>query len=199
VRRLILQMQISVDGRVAAANPGTGWQVWNWGEPWTWDEALKKDFNAVFASIDCILLSRKMAEEGYLDHWGRTAASHPADPDYAFARRIVEVDKVVLSDKLAASRWARTAIASGGMAEEVNALKRQPGRDLICFGGVGFASSLLAGGLVDELQLFVNPAAVGEGTSIFGAARGGMKFALLRSTAYDCGIVVNRYRPAGPN
>jgi dihydrofolate reductase len=191
-------MQISIDGCVAAAKPGIGWQVWNWGEPWTWDEALKQEFNAIFVSIDCILLSRKMAEEGYLDHWGRVAAAHPADPHYAFARRIVEVDKVVLSDKLPASRWARTIVAAGAMAEEVNALKRRPGRDIICFGGVGFASSLLAAGLVDELQLFVNPAAVGEGRSIFGASRDeGLKFALFRSTAHDCGIVVNRYRPTG--
>jgi len=33
---------------------------------------------------------------------------------------------------------------------------------------VGFASALLAGGLVDELQLYVNPYAVGRGRSIFG-------------------------------
>lgn len=24
-----------------------------------------------------------MAEEGYLDHWGRVAQNHPADPHYA--------------------------------------------------------------------------------------------------------------------
>ena len=196
MRKLILQMQMSVDGCVAAANPSLGWQVWGWGEHWPWDERLKADFNAVFDSVDCILLSRKMAEEGYLAHWGSAARRHfPADPHYAFAQRIVDVDKVVVSNKLKASKWDRAAVARGGLAEEVNALKRRPGRDIICFGGVGFASSLVAAGLVDELQLFVNPSAVGKGLSIFNDARHGLALELLGSTAYACGIVVNRYAP----
>jgi dihydrofolate reductase len=33
-------------------------------------------------------------------------------------------------------------------------LKAEPGDDIICFGGVRFATALLAQGLVDELQLF---------------------------------------------
>jgi dihydrofolate reductase len=195
MRKLILQMQMSVDGHVAAANPELGWQVWNWGEDWTWDDRLKKDFNAVFESIDCILLSRKMAEEGYIDHWGRVAQNRPADPHYAFARKIVEARKVVLTRKLKTSKWDRTEIVHGSMTEEVNALKRRPGRDIIVFGGVGFASSLVAAGLVDEFQFFVNPMAVGGGRSIFGDSRAGMKLELIGSASYDCGIVVSRYAP----
>jgi len=195
-------MQMSL-GYVAAANPGLDWQIWNWGEDWTWDSALKKDVNAVFESIDCILPSRKMAEEGYLDHRGRAARTHTTDPHYAFARKIVETDKVVLTNKLATSRWERSVIARGGLAEEVNALKRQPGRDIFSFGGVGFASSLLrffasslaAAGLVNEFQFFVNPSEVGDGHSIFNDPREGLKLALIGSVAHDCGIVVNRYAP----
>ncbi|CAN7158093.1 dihydrofolate reductase family protein [Variovorax sp. LjRoot84] len=196
MRKLILQMQMSVDGYVAAANPALAWQVWNWGEGWRWDEPLKKDFNAVFDVIDCILLSRKMAQEGYLDHWGRVAQNHPADPHYAFARKIVETNKVVLTSKLKASKWDRTEIVRGSMVDEVNALKRRPGRNIIAFGGVGFASSLVAASLVDEFQFFVNPTAVGSGRSIFEDARtGGPQLQLIGSASYDCGIVVNRYAP----
>jgi len=60
--RLILQMQMSVDGYMSAETD-IDWQVWNWSDPWTWDKGLKRRFNAVFDAVGCILLSRKMAEQ----------------------------------------------------------------------------------------------------------------------------------------
>ena len=194
MRKLILQMQMSVDGFVGAAGD-EHWQLWEWGGNCRWDEALKQDFNAVFAGIDTILLSRKMAEEGYLTHWGNAAKNYPRDPFYAFAQRIVEARKVVLSDKLAASRWERTTLASGDLPREVEALKASEGGDIAVFGGAGFASSLIAAGLVDEFQLFINPAVLGAGRRIFDQG-GFAKLLLLGSKAYACGMVVNRYAPA---
>jgi dihydrofolate reductase len=186
---------MSVDGYVAAVHPDLHWQIWNWGDPWPWDEVLKRDFNAIFDSIDGILLSRKMVEEGYLEHWGGVASKFPSDPHYAFARKITDIPKVVLTKKLEASRWDRTTLAEGEFIEEVNALKRRPGGDLITFGGVGFASSLAAAGLVDEFQFFVNPTAISEGFSIFHQPREKLRFELIRSDSYGCGMVVNRYAP----
>jgi dihydrofolate reductase len=198
MRKLILQMQMSIDGLVAADDPDLDWQVWNWGDDWAWDDRLKKDFNAVFESIDCILLSRKMAEGGYCDHWQRVAQNHPKHRDYAFARKVAETSKVVLTNKLKTSKWDRTEIVGGTMADAVNALKHRPGRDIIAFGGVGFASSLVAAGLVDEFQFFVNPVAVGKGRSVFDAAEGGLRLELIGSASYDCGMVVKRYAPCAP-
>ncbi len=197
MRKLILQMQMSVDGFVSAANGGLDWQLWGWGDRWAWDDGLKDRFNAVFEGIDTLLLSRPIIEEGYLDHWGRAAKNFPADRHYAFARKVVDARKVVLTDKLQASRWPRTVVARGAMADEVNALKREPGdRHILCIGGVGFASALVVQGLVDEFQFFVNPTAVGGGRSVFHDTRKGHRLRLLDSTAHECGVVVNRYAPA---
>lgn len=195
MKKLILQMQMSVDGYVGA-NADHRWQLWEWGDDNGWDEELKRDFNTVFAGIDTILLSRKMAEEGYLTHWGNAAKKYPDDPFYAFARRIVEARKVVPSDRLKTSRWERTTVESGDLPREVKALKAGEGTDIAVFGGAGFASALIAAGLVDELQLFVNPAALGAGRRIFD--QGGFRnLRLLGSNAYACGMVVNRYAPSG--
>ena len=78
--RLILQMQMSVDGYMSA-DTDIDWQVWDWGDPWTWDKGLKRRFNAVFDTVGCILLSRRMAER-LLDHWDRVARDHASEPDY---------------------------------------------------------------------------------------------------------------------
>jgi hypothetical protein len=79
MRKLILQMQTSVDGRVASGS-GESWQVWGWDDEWPWDESLKRDFNASLATVGCLLLSRPMVEQGYLDHWERMASVLQADP-----------------------------------------------------------------------------------------------------------------------
>ncbi|UCI06496.1 dihydrofolate reductase family protein [Mesorhizobium sp. B1-1-8] len=195
MKKLILQMQMSVDGFVSA-DGAQRWQLWDWGDDSAWDDELKQDFNAVFKTIDTILLSRKMAEEGYLSHWGNAAKKYPTDRFYAFAQRIVEVQKVVLSDKLKASRWERTRVASGDLPREVNALKAGEGGDIAVFGGAGFASALINAGLVDEFQLFVNPAVLGAGRRIFDQG-GFARLKLLGSKAYASGMVVNRYARAG--
>ncbi|MCA0059709.1 MULTISPECIES: dihydrofolate reductase family protein [unclassified Mesorhizobium] len=195
MKKLILQMQMSVDGFVGAAGDHR-WQLWEWGDDSAWDEELKRDFNAVFAGIDTILLSRKMAEEGYLTHWGNAAKRYPRDPFYAFAQRIVEARKVVPSDRLKASRWERTTVVSGDLPREVDLLKAGEGGDIAVFGGAGFASALIAARLVDEFQLFINPAVLGAGRRIFDQGGFG-RLRLLGSKSYASGMVVSRYAPAG--
>lgn len=193
MRKLILQMQMSVDGFVGADGIHD-WQLWNWADDNRWDEALQRDFNAHFQSVDTILLSRKMAEEGYLSHWGNAAKRYPKDPFYAFAQRIVDVQKVVPSDRLETSRWAHTVVRSGDLPREIGALKTEEGDNIAVFGGAGFASALIVAGLVDEFQFYINPAVLGSGTRIFDEA-GFRKLGLLGSKAYECGMVVNRYAP----
>ena len=197
MRKLVLQMQISADGYVSSARP-FDWRLWDWGQNSLWDERLRQDFNLSILSKDAIILSRKMIEEGYLEHWSGAAEKHAADPLYAFARHIAVVEKVVLSDRIPASRWERTVVRSGNLEAEVNALKRQPGRgDMIVFGGTGFASALLGADLVDSLQLFVNPAILGNGASIFAHCEP-RRLKLDESRAYPCGMLVNSYNLSSP-
>lgn len=196
--RLVVQMQTSADGYVEAADPAVQWQVWDWGQSWPWDDELKRDFNETFRAVDRILLSRKMVEDGYIDHWAHIAASHPDEPDYAFAGRIGDAEKIVFSTtERGLLRWPRTRWAPGGLAETIAHLKAGPGADLIAFGGTGFAAALAAAGVVDEYQLYVNPTAVGRGESLFRSVAGGLRLTLVRSKSYACGVVVNTYIPRG--
>ena len=193
MRKLILQMQTSADGYVGRAGGGPDWQVWNWGPECPWDEPLKARFNAVFQDIDTILLSRNILEGGYLDHWSQFARDYAGNPDFAFAQRIVDARKIVFSKTLQKTKWAGTELARRPLAEEVNALKAEPGRNVIAFGGAGFAASLVAHDLVDEYQFYVNPVVLREGLSIFGTRGVDPSLALGEAEGYACGIVVIRY------
>jgi dihydrofolate reductase len=196
MRKLILQMQVSVDGYVGRPGEGPGWQLWDWGDDCPWDEALMAEFNAFFQAADTILLGRKTAE-GYLAHWAEFAEKHPRRADFAFARRINAIRKLVFSRTLKVSRWPSAELAAGALVDELDHLKAQPGGNIITFGGAGFAAELIDADLVDEFQFYTNPIALHEGLSIFEKKGIDVDLELLSAKPYDCGIIVSRYAPRG--
>lgn len=193
MRKMILQMQMSVDGYLGRKGEGPDWQVWDWGKDCTWDQELIQSFNRFFDDVDCILLGRNIIEGGYLEHWTEMAKLYPARPEFAFAQRVLDVQKIVISSTLTESKWPRTAIAKLPLADEVRRLKAETGKNIVAFGGVGLAASLIESDVVDEFQFYVNPVALGDGLTIF-KANVDTKFKLLSAQGYDSGIVVNSYQ-----
>jgi dihydrofolate reductase len=187
LKKLKLQVQMSVDGYIARPNGEMDWLVWNW------DDKLKEYVNELTESVDRILLGRKMTE-GFISYWSDVMAKTD-HPDYAFANKMIEIPKVVFTKTLNKSQWINTAIATGDLTDEINELKRQEGKDIIVYGGASFDSSLIKAGLIDEFHLFVNPAAIGNGMTIFKDLNEMQKFTLVKSIAFDCGIVLLHYEP----
>jgi dihydrofolate reductase len=192
MRKLKLQVQISVDGFIADNNGKTDWMIWNWGPQWTWDNELQKYFEDLTASIDCVLLSRKMAVEGFIDHWAKMADSKNSQS--AFAKKIADAHKVVFSKTIKKSKWDNAEIAGGNLKTEINKIKKQKGKDIIVYGGASFLSSLIKTNLIDEFHLFVNPTALGSGMPIFKEA-GKLSLDLVNAKSYSCGIAVLIYEP----
>ena len=187
LRKLKLQVQMSVDGYIAGPNGEMDWMVWNW------DDKLKEYVNELTEPVDSILLGRKMTE-GFISYWS-DVMTKPDNPDYAFAKKMIEIPKVVFTKTLNKSDWVNTDIATGDLTDEINKLKNQNGKDIIVYGGASFDSSLIKAGLIDELHLFVNPAAIGNGMTIFKDLNEMQKFTLVKSIAFDCGIVALHYEP----
>jgi dihydrofolate reductase len=193
MRKLKLQVQISIDGFISAEDGSTDWLVWNWGPVWNWDDELKKYFNDLTDSVDCVLLSRKMAVEGFIDHWAKVA-QNPNDPQFTFSSNTTKSRKVVFTKSLKQSTWDNTVLAKGDLVKEVMALKNEQGKDIIVYGGASFVSALIKAGLIDEYYLFVNPAALGKGLPIFSTLDNTMKLSLVKARSYDCGVAVLKYK-----
>jgi dihydrofolate reductase len=180
---------MSVDGYIAGPNGEMDWIVWNW------DDKFKKYVFELTEPVDTIILGRKMTD-GFVSYWSDVMMTKPDDPFYAFAKKMIETPKVVFTKTLNKSEWVNTDIASGDLTDEINNLKRKKGKDIIVYGGASFDSSLIkAGGLIDEYHLFVNPAAIGNGMTIFKDLKEMQKFNLVKSIAFDCGIVALHYEP----
>ncbi len=185
MRTLKLQVQISVDGFITGLNNEMDWMEFNWG-----DDA-KKYVDDLTKSVDCIVLGRKLAQ-GFIPHWAAVAAN-PENPEVLAGRKLTDTPKVVFSKTLKESVWENTVVANGDLLEEISRLKQLNGSDIIVYGGATFVSALIKAGLIDELHLFVNPAAIGQGKPIFAELQAKQNLKLQKATAFDCGIVVLHY------
>ena len=95
-----------------------------------------------------------------------------------------------------AESWAQAYVASGDLAAEIAALKAQDGKPIVAHGGVRFARSLVAQGLVDQFVLGVHPVALGQGLPLFSDLAAPMRLKLVSSKAFAGGVMAQVYRPA---
>ncbi len=76
---------------------------------------------------------------------------------------------------------------------EIEALKRQPGKDMIIFGSGSIVSQLTAHGLIDEYQFVVDPVLLGQGKRLLGELPASTALKLEEAKAYPSGNVLLRY------
>lgn len=200
MRELILKMAMSVDGFVSDLE---GRNTWMFGAD---DEAKAWAVDYIGAASLHIMGSRSFdAMAGY---W-------PTSTD-VFAPPMNQIPKAVFSrqgpavlEKLntagasrstalqpGAESWAQAHVASGDLAEEIARLKAQDGKPIIAHGGVSFARSLVAQGLVDQFALIVAPVALGQGLPLFSDLAAPRPLKLMSSRAFPGGAVAQIYRPA---
>ena len=180
MRKLKLQMQITIDGFVAGPQGQLDWMTWEMDEP------AIAFVNQLTDSSDTILMGRKMTE-GFVNHW---EGVKPDSPQYEFAQKMVNIPKIIFSKTVTHMNGRNVSVENGPLVEAVNRLKSQPGKDIIVYGGATFVGSLIEHDLIDELNLVVNPIAIGDGLRIFNARK-----PLTRKTtiAFSTGKVLNTY------
>jgi dihydrofolate reductase len=187
MKKLKLQVQISIDGYIAGPNGEMDWMNWNKS-----DDVLGHIME-VANSVDTILMGRKMAAV-FVSYW-TNVVSNPQDPSHSLGKIMVNTPKIVFTKTLTRSGWDNTTLATGDIKEEVNKLKDQNGKDIVVYGGAGFVSSLIKEGLIDEYHLFVDPAAIGAGMPIFRELVRIQQFSLVKCIPSESGTVVLVYKP----
>jgi dihydrofolate reductase len=189
MKKLKLAMQMTIDGFVAGPNGEADWVFL----PGKQDPAAFKFGIDLAGSCDTLLIGRKSAA-GFTAHWENLADNHPDSPWNPFAKLIADMRKIVFSHDLHEFNFRNIEVETGHLVTVVQELKKQSGKDLLVYGGVNFAKSLIGLNLVDEYYFIVNPVALGSGQTIFS---GKQIMQLQESIAYSNGKVMNRYVPVG--
>lgn len=112
-----------------------------------------------------------------------------------FAPRWRAMPKVVVSRTLAQPE-GDVRVLRGDAAEEVAALKAEPGKDILLTGGTVLASHLAAAGLIDEWVIAVHPVVLGGGRRLFTEHKERAALDLVESRTVDGRVVAMRYAAA---
>ncbi|MFP9097853.1 dihydrofolate reductase family protein [Flavobacterium sp. RHBU_24] len=183
MRKVKLQMQVSIDSFVAGPNGEMDWVEWNWGDD------INAYVGAITEPVSTIIIGRKLAE-GFIPYWKDAAEK---DEPIKGAEKLNATPKVVFTKTLESNPWENTILAKGPLEDEIAKLKAEEGGDIIAYGGGTFVSSLIKAGLIDEYYLLVNPTIIGKGMPVFEEVTEKKPLKLIESKAFDCGITALHY------
>ncbi len=192
MRKLKLQMQITIDGFVAGPNGELDWAFIAGKDD---SEALQQviGFGVELATgCDTFLMGRQLAASTFCAYWENVADNLPDNPWHSLAQLIANYRKIVFSHSETTFSGRNIEVENGDLATAVQALKKQPGKDILVYGGANFVSSLISLDLIDEYYLIVSPVAIGSGLPIFKDRK---VLELESSIAFKHGKILNKYVP----
>lgn len=176
MRIVSLGMQVTLDGFVAGPNGELDWAMERL------DDELFAHQEVLQSGSDTMLLGRV----NYLDQ-----AAYWPTADEPLAKLLNAQQKIVFSTTLTQVDWQNSRLATGSPAEEIAALREQPGSVISVAGGARFAQSLFREHLIDEVRLYVHPIALGRGIPLFDEA---IRLELTASRRFGNGTLLNNYR-----
>lgn len=189
MRSVVLWIGMSLDGFTSGDNERLDWLVPHATSP----EGFELN-RRLRERSDTILVGR-VNYEGYFEYWPKVKNDPKASPDeVAMSRWLDDVPKVVFSRTLREVKWKNARLAKGEAADEVAALKREPGKDIIIQNSTRLTQRLLAAGLVDELQIIVAPVVLGSGRALFAGLSHQIDLGPAEITPFNDGAFGVRYQ-----
>jgi dihydrofolate reductase len=188
MRKVIFSIPITIDGFIEGPHRELDWVIA--------DDDLHEYYARLLNNAGVILYGR-VTYELMASYWP-TASNDTTIPISMlnFANALNPLPKIVFSNTLQHVGW-NTTVLKAVVPEEINNMKSVPGGDIIVGGGAALAQTFIRNGLVDEIQLMVQPVAIGAGKALFQGIDGGMKFNYIRSQTFQSGAVVLCYQPDG--
>ena len=194
--RVVVSAFMSLDGVVQApggAEEDTdgGFAHGGWSNPYFDPEVMGAAVAEGMSTVDALLFGRRT--------WQGMAAAWPGRAGDPFADEMNAIKKYVVSRTLTADdlTWNNTTLLPGDRAvADIAALRDGAGGDLLIWGSPSLVTTLLADGLVDEVNLMIEPILLGGGKRIFpedGLAR---PMRLVKSVTAGTGVLVCTYQPA---
>jgi dihydrofolate reductase len=180
MRRVVLQMGVTLDGYVHGAK---GYE--DWGLPPEDDEVVAWKVASLREAGTHI--KGRVTYEAMAAVWPKETGM--------YAEVMNEIPKVVFSSTLTRADWSESRIASGDLGQDIDRLKREPGGIILAHGGAIFLHSLIREGLIDEYRLVIHPVVIGHGTGLFDALREPLRLNLVEARTFPTGTAIHVYQP----
>ncbi|MER7418452.1 dihydrofolate reductase family protein [Micromonospora peucetia] len=186
MRKIIQWVMASVDGYIDGPNGEFDWAQLG--------PQLGEYSDRLHERADTFLFGRGVWElmSGY---WPNAEATSDNEHDLKFAPIWRETPKIVFSRTMEKADW-NTRVIADNLAEEVAALKRQPGKDMLLTGGSKLPAALTALGLIDEYHIGVHPVVLGGGKPVFRELEQRVNLRLVDARPVDSRVVILHYQPA---
>lgn len=157
------------------------------------DDELHQHYTDLLKSADAILYGRITYQ--LMEYWKPFVKKPSGNKSHDdFAVTMDNISKIVFSNTLKNLDWNSARMAKGDLKEEVLALKKQPGKDIL----MGSRSMIVEGlnlGLVDELQLCIHPVIAAKGLPLFENIKDRIMLNLSKTKTFGSGAVVHYYEP----
>ena len=189
MRNVILQDFVSLDGFAAGPNGVDFVPASTAG-----DRSFGARQMEFIDSVDTMLLGR-VTYQMFAGYWPNVESGD----DKPFADRLNAMSKVVFSRTLERAPWGKwdnARVSRKSPADEVQKLKQESGKDMVLWGSLSVAQSLMDEGMIDEYQLIVCPVVLGSGRPLFGDRIDALKMQLLDTRSFDRGAVLLSYAAA---
>jgi dihydrofolate reductase len=193
--RIVVSEFMSLDGVVQAPggpeeDTSGGFAHGGWSVPYFDQDVMGTAIGEGMNDVDALLFGRRT--------WQGMAAAWPERGGDPFADKMNSLKKYVASRTLKQEdlTWNSTLLSPDDAIGDVAALREQEGGDVMIWGSASLVTALLAAGLVDELNLMIEPLLLGGGKGIFPADGMARPLQLVNSVTAGTGVQVCAYRPA---
>jgi dihydrofolate reductase len=198
MRRIVMFNRVTADGYFAGPDGNLDWVVR--------EEELDKAAEEGLSGADTILFGRQTFDL-FERFWPHALDDSPTAPDpHSVGRRspairamaiwINEATKLVYSRTRKEVTWRNSRLFHEFDPREIEAIKKQPGKDVMIFGSGSIVSQLTQNGLIDEYQFVVSPVLLGNGRQLLTGVPKCLKLDLLEAKKFPSGNVRLRYARA---
>jgi dihydrofolate reductase len=189
MRKVILSVQVSLDGFTAGPNGELDWLVEHVVSEEGWNS-----LNDLVSTVDTALLGR-VNYQGFASYWPAMATNPSSTKnDIEFSRWLDTTPKLVFSRTLEQVEWKNARLVKENIAEEIRSLKQQEGQDMVILHSASLAQTFMQLGLIDEYRLSVHPVVLGGGILLFKDIKDRMNLKLVEAKTFRSGVVLLSYQ-----
>jgi len=191
MRKVILQEIVSLDGYAAGPNGDVAFIP----ESTRGDQRWGAEQSALMDKVDTLVLGR-VTYAMFSQFWPAVTQGEEKE----FADKFNGLEKVVFSKTLTRApwgKWPEGRIVKGNPADEIEKLKKQPGKDMLISGSISIGQALSEANMIDEYHVIVCPMVLGSGRPLFRDKSGGKQLELIDAHGLDRGAVSLLYRQRG--